>query len=85
MYVRYYVGLGSSERIILNKPTTMYAYRRGLTELLQVQWEGTGLVNLGNGTKYTFPGLLNFGTWMDYMLFPLIPLLLLLDLSNFQT
>jgi hypothetical protein len=28
--------------------------------------------------------MLNFGTWMDYMLFPLIPLLLLLYLSSFQ-
>lgn len=46
MYVRYYMGLGSSERMGLNEPTTMYAYRKGLTGRLQVQWEGPGLTNL---------------------------------------
>lgn len=46
MYVRYYMGLGSSERIGLNAPTTMCAYRKGLTGLLQIQWEGPGLTNL---------------------------------------
>jgi hypothetical protein len=46
MYVRYCMGLGSSERISLNKPTTKYTYRRGLAGPQQVQWEGPGLANL---------------------------------------
>jgi hypothetical protein len=51
MYVRSCVGLGSSERISLNKPTTMCTYRRGLTGLQQVQWEGLGLANLAPVTS----------------------------------
>jgi len=38
----------------------------------------------GTGTKHTLPAFLNFGAWTDYMLYALIPLLLLLYLTSFQ-
>jgi len=61
------MGLGSSERISLNKPTTIYTYRRG------IDWSPAGTMGRawanksGTGTKCTLSGFLNFWAWKDYM------------------